>query len=105
MRGPIPREELRLPLCLAFGALLHRMEPKQAEGPMGTLAALAATSKRRCFFLVFFCFVCVCVLCHVCTANVLESNVLELEGSRGLGGGVCPGMPTCSMFVQGGQLH
>ena len=30
MRGPVPREELRLPLCLAFGALLHAMQPKQA---------------------------------------------------------------------------
>ena len=31
VRGPVPKEELRRPLCLAFGALQHSMEPKQIE--------------------------------------------------------------------------
>ena len=43
MRGPVPREELRLPLCLAFGALLHGMEPKQAKG-LGAWGAERAES-------------------------------------------------------------
>ncbi|CAL1133894.1 unnamed protein product [Cladocopium goreaui] len=33
VRGPVPLEKLRMPLCLAFGALLHAMTAKQVGIP------------------------------------------------------------------------
>ncbi|CAJ1436686.1 unnamed protein product, partial [Effrenium voratum] len=37
VRGPVPLEPLRRPMCLAFGALLHAMEPKQVASCVESL--------------------------------------------------------------------
>jgi len=49
VRGPVPREELRLPLCLAFGALLHGMEPKQVASCIESLKGYSYKEYRHVF--------------------------------------------------------
>ncbi|CAE7217785.1 Piga, partial [Symbiodinium pilosum] len=49
VRGPVPREELRLPLCLAFGALLHAMEPKQVASCIESLKGYCYKAHRGVF--------------------------------------------------------
>lgn len=46
VRGPVPLEKLRMPLCLAFGALLHKMTPKQMASCIESLKAYSYKAWR-----------------------------------------------------------
>lgn len=49
VRGPVPLEKLRMPLCLAFGALLHAMTPKQVASCIESLKAYCYKAYRHVF--------------------------------------------------------
>lgn len=49
VRGPVPLEKLRMPLCLAFGALLHAMTAKQVASCIESLKAYCYKAYRHVF--------------------------------------------------------
>eukprot|EP00930_Biecheleria_cincta_P003017 TRINITY_DN103957_c0_g1_i1.p1 TRINITY_DN103957_c0_g1~~TRINITY_DN103957_c0_g1_i1.p1 ORF type:complete len:1081 (-),score=193.85 TRINITY_DN103957_c0_g1_i1:189-3431(-) len=53
VRGPVPKEDLRRPLCLAFGALQHAMEPKQIASCIESLKAYCYKVYRHVFAVAY----------------------------------------------------
>lgn len=47
--GPIPHEPLRRPFCLAFGALMHAMEPRQVASCIDSLWRYSSKQFRHTF--------------------------------------------------------